>query len=328
MENNFAGIVGKCARMKELFRLIAKVADTDTTVLVQGESGTGKELVSRAIHAGGPRSGYLFVPVNCGAIPSELLESELFGHEKGAFTHAIRTRIGRFEMAHGGTVFLDEIAEMSPMLQVKLLRVLQEHEFERVGGTQTIKPDFRVIAATNQNLEEAVKVGKFREDLFYRLNVIPVMAPPLRERSADIPLLVEHFIGLFNETKHRAISGISAGAMEYLVRYDWPGNVRELENIVERMIILTDDDEISVSDLPDKIISTRGGGCSVAREIPARGFVLQRAVADFEREIIIQALNQTGWIKNQAAKLLNVNRTTLIEKMRRYELVKPAVKMT
>ncbi|NOX25832.1 MAG: sigma-54-dependent Fis family transcriptional regulator [Deltaproteobacteria bacterium] len=327
MENNFAGIVGKCARMRELFRLIAKVADTDTTVLVQGESGTGKELVSRAIHAGGPRGGHLFVPVNCGAIPSELLESELFGHEKGAFTHAIRTRIGRFEMAHGGTVFLDEIAEMSPMLQVKLLRVLQEHEFERVGGTQTIKPDFRVIAATNQNLEEAVKTGKFREDLFYRLNVIPVTAPPLREKPADIPLLVEHFIGLFNETKRRAISGISAGAMEYLIRYDWPGNVRELENIIERMVILAEDDEISVADLPDKITATRGGGRSAAGEIPAQGFVLQRAVADFEREIIIQALNQTGWIKNQAAKLLNVNRTTLIEKMRRYELVKPDVKM-
>jgi transcriptional regulator with GAF, ATPase, and Fis domain len=328
MENNFAGIVGTCARMRELFSLISKVADTDTTVLVQGESGTGKELISRAIHFKGPRAAHPFVPVNCGAIPTELLESELFGHEKGAFTHAIRTRIGRFEMANGGTVFLDEIAEMSPMLQVKLLRVLQEHEFERVGGTQTIKPDFRVIAATNKNLEDAVKAGTFREDLFYRLNVIPVDAPPLRARQSDVPLLVEYFISSFNESKHREISGISAEAMEYLIRYNWPGNVRELENIIERMVILAAEHEISVADLPDKITAMQTGINANTKEIPAQGFVLQRAVADFEKEIIIQALNQTDWVKNQAAKLLKVNRTTLIEKMKRYELVKPAVKMT
>ncbi len=327
MENDFVGIVGKCARMRELFLLISKVADTDTTILVQGESGTGKELISRAIHAKGPRGTKPFVPVNCGAIPAELLESELFGHEKGAFTHAIRTRIGRFEMAHGGTIFLDEISEMSPMLQVKLLRVLQEHEFERVGGTQTITPDFRVIAATNQNLEDAVNAGKFREDLFYRLNVIPVMAPALRERTADIPLLATYFINLFNESKHRNITGISDEAMEMLVRYDWPGNVRELENIIERMVILATGEEISVADLPEKITGRKNGGGAVSKEIPAQGFVLQRAVADFEKEIIIQALNQTDWVKNQAAKLLKVNRTTLIEKMKRYELVKPAVKM-
>ncbi len=327
MENNFAGIVGKCARMRELFSLVSKVADTDTTVLVQGESGTGKELISRAIHTKGPRSEQPFVPVNCGAIPADLLESELFGHEKGAFTHAIRTRIGRFEMAHGGTVFLDEISEMSPMLQVKLLRVLQEHEFERVGGTQTIKPDFRVIAATNQNLEDAVKSGKFREDLFYRLNVIPVKAPALRERQSDVPLLVDYFIGRFNESKNRSISGISADSMEYLIRYEWPGNVRELENIIERMVILAVDQEISVTDLPDKITLATGKNSSSIKEIPAQGFVLQRAVADFEKKIIIQALNQTDWVNNQAAKLLKVNRTTLIEKMKRYKLVKPAVKM-
>ncbi len=328
MENNFAGIVGSCARMRELFALISKVADTDTTILVQGESGTGKELISRAIHVKGVRCAKPFVPVNCGAIPVDLLESELFGHEKGAFTHAIRTRIGRFEMAHGGTVFLDEISEMSPMLQVKLLRVLQEREFERVGGTQTIKSDFRVIAATNRQLEDEVVAGRFREDLFYRLNVIPVMAPALRERSSDIPLLIEYFINLFNQSKKRDISGVSSEAIEYLTRYRWPGNVRELENIIERMVILASSQEITVADLPDKIMMRQGGSLVGAGEIPTQGFVLQQEVAEYEKGIIIQALNQTDWVKNRAAKLLNVNRTTLIEKMKRYKLVKPAVIMT
>lgn len=326
-EDNYAGIVGTCAKMRELFSLISKVADTDTTILVQGESGTGKELISRAIHNKGPRYNKPFVPVNCGAVPAELLESELFGHEKGAFTHAIRTRIGRFEMAHGGTVFLDEISEMSPMLQVKLLRVLQEREFERVGGTQTIKSDFRVIAATNRNLEDEVKDGKFREDLFYRLNVIPVTAPPLRERQADIPLLTEYFVSLFNASKCRTITGISADAMGHLVRYNWPGNVRELENIIERMVILAADQEISVADLPEKITLSSVYRRQNVAEIPPQGFFLHQAVADYEKEIIIQALNQTNWVKNQAAKLLNVNRTTLIEKMKRYKLEKPAVTM-
>lgn len=323
---SFAGIIGKSAVMKKLFSLVAKVSDTDTTILVQGESGTGKELVAQAIHSEGARNEYPFIPVNCGAIPAELLESELFGHEKGAFTHAVRTRIGRFELAHGGTVFLDEIAEMSPMLQVKLLRVLQEREFERVGGTQTIKSDFRVIAATNKDLEGEVSAGRFREDLFYRLNVIPIKAPPLRERQSDIPLLVDYFVAKFNHSKNRKIQGVAEEALGLMVRYDWPGNVRELENIIERMVILTIEDKIAVADLPEKVIVSKGIGENTD-EIPEQGFFLNIAVADYEKRIIVQALNQTDWVKNQAAKMLHVNRTTLIEKMKRHKLVKPAVEM-
>lgn len=327
-KNSYAGIIGSCDIMQRLFSLIAKVTDTDTTILVHGESGTGKELIARAIHSQGERHNNPFVPINCGAIPAELLESELFGHEKGAFTHAIRTRQGRFELADGGTVFLDEISEMSPMLQVKLLRVLQERQFERVGGTQTIISDFRVIAATNRNLEEEVKVGRFREDLYYRLNVIPIQAPPLRDRSSDIVPLVEHFIYSFNETKNKRITGISHEALGYLLRYPWPGNVRELENIIERMVILAVGDEISLADLPEKILQSKGVCRQDVLEIPEAGFSLTQAVADYEKKLIVQALNQTDWVKNQAAQLMNVNRTTLIEKMKRYDLVKPLVTMT
>lgn len=324
---SYAGIIGSCTKMKDLFLLISKVADTDTTVLVHGESGTGKELISRAIHLEGARADKPFIPINCGAIPAELLESELFGHEKGAFTHAIRTRQGRFELAHGGTVFLDEISEMSPMLQVKLLRVLQERQFERVGGTQPILSDFRVVAATNRNLEEEVKAGRFREDLFYRLNVIPVKAPTLRERQSDIPLLIEYFIQKNNRTKKRKITGISQDALSCMIRYPWPGNVRELENIVERMVILAAGQEIAADDLPEKIFMSKGETEGPVNEIPASGFILSNVVADYEKKLIVQALNQTDWVKNQAAMLLNINRTTLIEKMKRHNLVKPAVEL-
>lgn len=324
---SYAGIIGSCNVMKELFDLISKVADTDATILVHGESGTGKELVSRAIHSEGSRADKPFIPINCGAIPSELLESELFGHEKGAFTHAVRTRQGRFELAHGGTVFLDEISEMSPMLQVKLLRVLQERQFERVGGTQTIMSDFRVIAATNRQLEEEVASGHFREDLFYRLNVIPIHAPALRDRQPDIPVLVDYFIQKFNRSKKRQISGISKEALSQLVQYPWPGNVRELENIIERLVILAQAEEIVPSDLPDKIVMSKGSSDGKVSELPTTGFVLNDVVADYEKKLIVQALNQTNWVNNQAAKLLNINRTTLIEKMKRYKLVKPAVEL-
>lgn len=322
----FANIVGQSEKMNKVFSMIEKVCDTDTTVLVQGESGTGKELIAQALHHQGDRAKGLFVPVNCGAIPGELLESELFGHEKGAFTHAIRTRIGRFEMAHGGTVFLDEISEMSPMLQVKILRVLQEKQFERIGGTKTIKSDFRVIAATNRNLEKEVKEGRFREDLYYRLNVIPIEAPSLRERSSDIPLLVDYFIMKFNRSKKKLISGIMPEVLSKLMQYSWPGNVRELENIIERMVILALGEQLTVEDLPVRIVEACGeGGAFDAvhgfEEIPQQGFMLSEVVSSFEKRLIIRALNQTGWIKNRAAKLLNVNRTTLIEKMKRYKVV-------
>ncbi|MDA8164651.1 MAG: sigma-54 dependent transcriptional regulator [Desulfobacteraceae bacterium] len=320
----FANIIGQSEKIKKVFSLVEKVCDTDTTVLVHGESGTGKELIARALHYQGARRTGPFVPVNCGAIPGELLESELFGHEKGAFTHAIRTRVGRFEMGHGGTVFLDEVSEMSPMLQVKLLRVLQEREFERIGGTKTIKSDFRVVAATNRDLEEEVRQGSFREDLYYRLNVIPIEAPPLRERPSDIPLLVSHFIEKFNASKHKTISGVSSGALACLVNFDWPGNVRELENVIERMVILATSDELTEEDLPGRLREKNGTARVAVEAVPDEGFVLSEVVADFEQRLIIQALNQTGWVKNQAAKLLNVNRTTLLEKMKRYNLIQPS----
>jgi DNA-binding NtrC family response regulator len=320
----FANIVGQSESIKKVFSLIERICDTDTTVLVHGESGTGKELISRALHFQGVRRNGPFVPVNCGAIPAELLESELFGHEKGAFTHAIRTRIGRFEMAHGGTVFLDEISEMSPMLQVKLLRILQERQFERVGGTKTIKSDFRVIAATNRNLEEEVKQGSFREDLYYRLNVIPIEAPPLRTRTSDIPLLAYYFIEKFNRSKGKSVSGISQEALACLVNYEWPGNVRELENVLERMVILAIGEHLTVDDLPGRFRETGGFARADVNCIPGEGFTLNEVVADFEKGLIVQALNQTSWVKNQAAKLLNVNRTTLLEKMKRHNLITPA----
>ena len=326
INDRFANIVGVSDKMKKVFALVERVCDADTTVLVRGESGTGKELIAQALHYQGGRRDGPFVPVNCGAIPGELLESELFGHEKGAFTHAIRTRLGRFELADGGTVFLDEISEMSPMLQVKLLRVLQERQFERIGGTKTINSDFRVIAATNRDLEEEVSKGVFREDLYYRLNVIPIEAPPLRERQDDVDLLVKHFIGKFTNFKNKQITGVSPEVLSCLRRYRWPGNVRELENVIERMVILSMADELTLEDLPERILAG-DGGTSVAKqqigEIPAEGFVLSKTVADFEKKLILQALDQTGWIKNRAAKLLNVNRTTLIEKLKRYEIIAP-----
>jgi transcriptional regulator with PAS, ATPase and Fis domain len=320
-----ASIIGNSKEIKQVFSRIKKVCDTDTTVLVRGESGTGKELIAQALHYDGNRSTGPFVPVNCGAIPGELLESELFGHEKGAFTHAVRTRLGRFELADSGTVFLDEISEMSPMLQVKLLRVLQEKQFERIGGTKTIRSDFRVVAATNRDLEQEVKEGRFREDLYYRLNVIPIDAPPLRKRNQDIPLLIDYFISKFTRTKNKKIKSVADDAMAVLLRYSWPGNVRELENMVERMVILASGDTICLEDVPERLLDGGSGDEPQAEfdEIPAQGFVLSEVVADYEKRIIIKALNQTNWVKNRAAKLLNVNRTTLIEKMKRCKLTAP-----
>ena len=316
-----AAIIGTSSAMRHVFSLINKVCDAETTVLVRGESGTGKELIAQALHYEGVRGTGPFVPVNCGAIPGELLESELFGHEKGAFTHAIRTRLGRFELANGGTVFLDEISEMSPMLQVKLLRVLQEKEFERIGGTKTISSDFRVVAATNRDLEQEVEAGRFREDLYYRLNVIPIEAPPLRERRQDIPLLVEHFVARFNRLRKKKIKGVSDEVMARFARYAWPGNVRELENMLERMVILAGGDVLSVADLPERLLEAGAAPVERFEALPEQGFFLNEVLSDFEKRLILQALEQTDWVKNRAAKLLNVNRTTLIEKMKRFKLV-------
>ena len=326
-KRGYAKIIGKSKAISHVFTLIKKLCDTDTTVLIQGESGTGKELIAQALHYEGERRKGPFVSVNCGAIPEELLESELFGHEKGAFTHAIRTRIGRFELAHGGTVFLDEIAEMSPMLQVKILRVLQDHQFERIGSTKTITSDFRVIAATNRELEQEVKKGNFREDLYYRLNVVMIKAPPLRDRISDIPLLLEIFIEKFNRSRKKSISEIGSDIMPYMLKYSWPGNVRELENTAERMVILASGRRLTVEDLPSRLLESEPVKSGEIQEIPAEGFYMSEVVAEFEKKIIIQALDQTNCVKNRAAKLLHVNRTTLLEKMKRHNLVAPPGKV-
>jgi DNA-binding NtrC family response regulator len=320
----FENIIGDNEKIQKIFETIEKVADTDSTILILGESGTGKELIAKAIHYNSYRREGPFVPVNCAAIPSELLESELFGHEKGAFTNAIRTRIGRFELANGGTLFLDEIGDMSPNLQSKLLRVLQERQFDRVGGLKTIKTDIRVIAATHQNLKKAVEEGQFREDLYYRLNVIPIEVPPLRKRASDIPLLIHHFVEQFNKSKKRQIQGVHPEALNKLMQYHWPGNVRELENVVERVVILANQEVISTADLPEKFQTLEEPGHVMPQGIPDEGISLDTAVSEFEKALILQALNKTGWVKNKAAQLLNLNRTTLIEKIKRQNLRRPS----
>ena len=319
----FENIIGDHEKMQKVFEIVEKVADTDSTILILGESGTGKELIAKAIHYNSYRRERPFIPVNCAAIPSELLESELFGHEKGAFTNAIRTRIGRFELANGGTVFLDEIGDMNPLLQSKLLRVLQERQFERIGGIKTIKIDIRVIAATHQDLKQAVQQKRFREDLYYRLNVIPLRIPPIRERKTDIPLLAHHFLDHFNRSKKKRIRGINDEAMERLIAYEWPGNVRELENTIERVVILVDHDVITPEDLPEKFHALPQPEPPQAVEIPEEGISLDTAVNEFEKNLILQALVKTGWVKNKAARLLNLNRTTLIEKIKRQNLQRP-----
>ncbi|MBI2877786.1 MAG: sigma-54-dependent Fis family transcriptional regulator, partial [Candidatus Tectomicrobia bacterium] len=288
----FENFVGDSEPMQRVFRLIEKIADSDSTVLIYGESGTGKELVARAIHFNSRRQDKPMVPVNCGAIPEDLLESELFGHEKGSFTGATSTRLGRFELADKGTIFLDEIAEMSPRLQVKVLRVLQEQEFERVGGVRTLKVNVRVIAATNQDLEKAVAAKLFREDLYYRLNVIPVPLPPLRERKSDIPLLIRHFLEHFRQTRGHEITGISPGAMELFMSYHWPGNVRELENLMQRVVILKGKGLVLPEDLPEKFQKQKGSFILPRIELPPEGVCLKSLVETFEKELIQQALEK------------------------------------
>ena len=297
------------------------MADTDSTVLLLGESGTGKELIARALHYNSHRRQGNLVPVNCAAIPEELLESELFGHERGAFTHAVRTRIGRFEQASGGTIFLDEIADMSPGLQVKLLRVLQDHSFERIGGVKSIKVDIRVIAATNQDLETMVRQGSFREDLYYRLNVIPIRVPPLRERVTDIPILVQHFLQEFTRKKKKPVKRLAPQALELLLRYPWPGNVRELENLLERLVILSEGDEVQVAELPERFRDKPASLTSNRPDFPDQGIHLTAAVQEFERHLILKALDKSNWVKSRAAQLLNLNRTTLLEKMKKQNIL-------
>jgi two-component system response regulator HydG len=308
---DLSSIIGTSPTMKKLFDTLAMAAPTEATVLLLGESGTGKELVANAVHQNSPRKDKPYVKVNCAALPETLLESELFGHEKGAFTGAIDKKKGRFERADGGTLFLDEIGEMSPPTQTKILRVLQEREFEAVGGTKTIKVDVRIIAATNKDLADEVKRGKFREDLYYRLNVVPITIPPLRERTEDIPLLAEHFLRIYSEKNKRNITGFGPGVMDAFIAYSWPGNVRELENIVERTVIMSREDTITLKDLPPVFAGPQGDGDRTPPPTSLR---------DVERETILKTLRQTGGNRTHAAQILGITRKTLQNKIKEYDL--------
>jgi transcriptional regulator with PAS, ATPase and Fis domain len=310
------GVVGTSPALTDVFSVVDRVADTDCTVLITGESGTGKELVARGVHAQSPRRSGPFVAVNCGAIPEALLESELFGHARGAFTGAHQTKMGRIGVADRGTLFLDEIGELSLGLQVKLLRVLQSREYSPVGDTRVLKADVRVVAATNMDLEKAVADGNFRQDLYYRLNVIMLHVPELKRRASDIPELVEHFMATAREKTGRNIGHISRAAMQLLMDYGWPGNVRELENTIERAMLLCSGERIEPTDLPVRVRGL-GSPSRNAPKLPDAGIDLRAAVESYENELIRQALDRTGWNKNRAANLLKLNRTTLVEMMKR-----------
>jgi len=312
-------IVGESAEMRRLYQLIAQVARTSATVLITGESGTGKELVARAIHRQSPRRDKPFVAVNPAAISEALIESELFGHERGAFTGAFQKKLGRFELAQGGTLFLDEIATLRSELQVKLLRVLQEREIERVGGTRRIAVDVRIVAATNADLRRAVATQAFREDLFYRLNVVPIALPPLRNRHGDIALLADHFIRKYNQRFGKRISGVSAEAHAALEDYRWPGNVRELQNVVERSVALVDGPLIELQDLPMEVILSEHH----ARDGEPLSRPLGAALDQFERTLIQRALDRTNWNQNKAAETLGLHRNTLLRKIAKWGLSPP-----
>ncbi len=319
------GVVGSAPALVQLFKIVDRVAHTDCTVLVTGESGTGKELVARAVHKNSSRSAGPMVTVNCGAIPEALLESELFGHAKGAFTGAQAQRIGRIQSAAGGTLFLDEIGEMPLSLQVKLLRVLQYKEFSPIGDGRVLAADVRIVAATNVELEKAVQEGKFREDLYYRLNVIHVKSPALRERASDVGALVDYFFASACERLGRdELSGISSQTMQILEGYDWPGNVRELENTIERAVLLAAGPEVVPQDLPDKVCGSRGAPLNSQLSLPDAGINLRNAVESFENKLIQEALERTGWNKKQAAQLLGINRTTLVEMLKRKRIERAA----
>ena len=316
------GIAGDSNGLIKVLDTAKKVSKSDSSVLITGESGTGKELIARVIHTNSSRRDGPMVVINCGAIPGELLESELFGHEKGAFTGAHRSRIGRFEIADQGTIFLDEIGDMSPDLQVKLLRAIQERQFERVGGTSTIKVDIRVISATNKDLPAAIADGLFREDLYYRLHVIPIHIPPLRERKEDIILLTDYFQNnLTKRVNGYQIKIFSEKAKQVLLRYDWPGNVRELENLIERVSVLVDDQTIELHDLPENITNNSSQSTSIAvASVFNNEIGFNQAVDQYQRSLILHALNETGWVKARAAQLLKMNRTTLVEKIKKMNI--------
>ncbi len=312
-----SNIIGRDYKMAKMFDLIESVADTRTTVLILGENGTGKTITARAVHQLSDRRDKPFIEVACGALPDSLLESELFGHVQGAFTGATHNKIGKFLQADGGTIFLDEIGTASPSLQIKLLRVLQDREFEPVGGNETHKVDVRLILATNEDLEERVQRGGFRQDLFYRINVISFTQPPLRERVGDIPLLVDHYVRLFNEQMGKHIQGFQDDALQSLQLYAWPGNVRELVNVVERAVVLAKSDRIAVNDLPETL-RRRITAPSVSGSLS--GGTLKTALANPERQIIIDALDSNGWNRQDTARMLGINRTTLYKKMKKYDI--------
>ncbi len=318
---SFEGIVGRSRAMRDLFQTLETVARTASTILVTGETGTGKEVIARAIHHASPRRSHRFVALNCSAIPENLLEAEIFGHVRGAFTGAIGTRQGRLEQAHRGTLLLDEVGTMSMSLQMKLLRVLQEREFERVGDNQTIKVDVRVIAATNADLARMVSEGSFREDLYYRLNVIPVALPPLRDRREDIPLLVQHFLQKFCSEQNRPMMTVSQTAMRLLMTHAWPGNVRQLENAMERAVALSGTrTQIEGSDLPaDLNQATDASDLLPGLSLPDEGLDFDSFISKIEHEVIRRALERTGGNKAAAASVLNLKRTTLVEKLKRLE---------
>ena len=319
------GIIGSSAGILDLYAVLERVADTPTTVLITGESGTGKELVARALHAHSSRRDKPFIKVNCAAIPKELIESELFGYERGAFTGAVGSKPGRFELANGGTLFLDEIGEIPVEMQVKLLRALQESEFERVGGIKTMRVDVRLVTATNRDLKKLIAAGAFREDLFYRLNVVPIRLPALRERATDIPTLVDHFLGKFNERLKKHVTGVEPDAMDVLVSYAWPGNIRELENVVERAVLFCDGSRLAFADLPPEL---RGGASSTTplpqpganlTALPSEGGLKEHvkvAMSRLERELVGRALTQTNGNVTHAARLLKISRKGLQLKMK------------
>jgi len=323
------GIIGQSSSILDLYAVLDRVADTPTTVLITGESGTGKELVARALHESSSRRDKSFIKVNCAAIPKDLMESELFGYERGAFTGAVGSKPGRFELASGGTLFLDEIGSIPVEMQVKLLRALQESEFERVGGVRTIRVDVRLIAATNSDLKKEIAQGGFREDLYYRLNVVPIRLPSLRERATDIPLLVNHFIGKFNTRLKKEIDGVEPAALSRLTSYPWPGNIRELENVVERAVLFCDGDELHLGDLPAEVRGNAGGSDSLSTtphpppsSEPHSGASdglkeqVKAAMSRLERELIVRALEQTGGNVTHAARLLKISRKGLQLKMK------------
>ena len=314
----FDNIVGSSGKMQEVFSLVARVAASDSTVLIRGESGTGKELIAKAIHYNSPRSRGPFIKVNIAALPETLLESELFGHEKGAFTGATEMRRGRFEAAHGGTLFLDEIGDLSPSLQVKILRVLQEREFERLGSTRSIKVDIRILAATNQNLEEAIQEKRFREDLYYRLNVVPIFLPPLRERREDIPDLLDHLLRKFSQAQRKKVEGINREAMDLLLKYNYPGNVRELENLLERAVILTRHNIILPEDLPAHIREPLPTDQIADLGRPEKN--LTNTVEQIEKQMIRRALEDHGRVQVRAAEELGISERVLRYKMKKYGL--------